>query len=168
MLTKKQIKKPSSRLNKLRTHSQLKYSNSFCKKHKSHKTNKNMEKPNANWYKYPFSEINNNYYDYGINLIFTKLIGQNETFKDAENFPNNIKTYIWGQKGENDAEDWILLCKLTNGKYAYFIAWCDYTGFDCSGGMKLYISSKLDMLVNMAMDDKYRSKYLTFIENKKN
>ena len=43
---------------------------------------------------------------------------------------------------------------------------CDYTGFDCRGGMKLYISSKLKTLVKMAMDDKNRTKYLDFTKHK--
>lgn len=123
-------------------------------------------KPNRNWYKYPFKEINNAdegiYDDYLLKYIFTKLYGQKETVKDAGDFPNNIKEYIWGQKGENDGKDWVLLCKLTNGKYAYYIAYCDSTGFDCRGVMKLYVASKIDTLVSMAMDDKYRRQYMDF------
>ena len=118
--------------------------------------------PNKSWYTYPFSVIE------PLDSIFTKLIGEKETFEDAGDFPNNISKYIWGEEGENDFVDWILLCKLSNGKYAYYTAWCDYTGFDCQGGMKLYISSKLKTLVKMAMDDKNRTKYITFLTNLQN
>jgi len=151
------------------------------KSHKSHMSSRKVSSisigvglPNKSWYKYPFDVIRewcNINVDIGIQLfcvndIFTPIIGQKETFEDAGDFPNNISKYIWGEEGENDFVDWILLCKLSNGKYAYYTAWCDYTGFDCRGGMKLYISSKIQTLVKMAMDDKNRSKYLDFIKQK--
>ena len=120
--------------------------------------------PNKSWYTYPFSVIQEFDLSFYISNIFTPIIGEKETFVDAGDFPNNISNYIWGEEGENDFVDWILLCKLSNGKYAYYTAWCDYTGFDCQGGMKLYISSKLKTLVKMAMDDKNRMKYLDFIK----
>ena len=57
--------------------------------------------------------------------------------------------------------------KRKNGKYAFYTAWCDYTGFDCQGGMKLYISSNINVLIKMAMDEKQRTKYSNFIKHKK-
>ena len=119
--------------------------------------------PKKSQYEYPFA-----FNDlYSSSSIFTPIIGEKETISDIGDFPNNISKYIWGQEGENDFIDWILLCKLTNGKYAFYTAWCDYTGFDCRGGMKLYISSKINVLIKMAMDDRQRSTYRDFIKNKK-
>ena len=122
--------------------------------------------PKKGWYSYPFNNLNKEYLSYGTIDIFTPIIGEKETINDIGDFPNNISKYIWGEEGEKDFIDWILLCKLSNGKYAYYTAWCDYTGFDCRGGMKLYISSKLKTLVKMAMDDKQRTKYIHFIKHK--
>jgi hypothetical protein len=161
MSTLKKIKRKRKNMHKKKTNkiSQL--------SHTSHMSTRKVSRisigvglPNKKWYTYPFSVIE------PLDSIFTKLIGEKETFEDAGDFPNNISNYIWGEEGENDFVDWILLCKLSNGKYAYYTAWCDYTGFDCQGGMKLYISSKLKTLVKMAMDDKNRSKYLSFIKHK--
>ncbi len=117
--------------------------------------------PKKSWYEYPFDNL------YFGSSIFTPIIGEKETINDIGDFPNNISKYIWGQEGENDFIDWILLCKLTNGKYAFYTAWCDNTGFDCRGGIKLYISSKINVLIKMAMDDRQRSTYRDFIKNKK-
>lgn len=37
-----------------------------------------------------------------------------------------------------------------------FGVWCDCTGFDCQGGMNLYLSKSLETLVNNAMDREIR------------
>ena len=117
--------------------------------------------PKKSWYKYPFDNM------YDDSSIFTPIIGEKEKISDMGNFPDNISKYIWGQEGEPDFIDWILLCKLTNGKYAFYTDWCDYTGFDCREGMKLYISSNINVLIKMAMDEKQRTKYSNFIKHKK-
>jgi hypothetical protein len=117
---------------------------------------------NASWYDYPFSTIKDDsgYLDnFSTFSIYTQLIGQPNTGGKIGNFPDNIKTYIWGREGENDEQSWLLLCQLDNGYYAYLEAWCDYTGFDCQGGMKLYCSKELHILVEMAMDDTARESY---------
>ena len=165
MSTLKKINKNAK--SKMLKNKTVKISQLSKKSHKSHMTSRKSSSisvgvglPNKSWYKYPFSVLE------PLDSIFTPIIGQKETFKDAGDFPNNISKYIWGEEGENDFVDWILLCKLSNGKYAYYTAWCDYTGFDCRGGMKLYISTKIQTLVKMAMDDKNRTKYLDFIKQK--
>jgi len=128
----------------------------------------NKFKPTIKWYKYPFSVINGdiinndyiNYSDYKLKNIFTPIPGQKQKLKDLGDFPNNIEEFIWGQKGINDEKSWILLCKLNNDNFAYFVASCDYTGFECQGGMKVYVSKKLDNLINYAMSNEEYSLYI--------
>ena len=130
--------------------------------HKSH-INKSSSIPKKSWYEYPFGSIIDIHGYYRKCDIFTPIIGEKEKLSDAGNFPHNIRKYIWGEEGDNDFIEWILLCKLTNGKYAFYTAWCDYTGFDCQGGMKLYIASSINVLVKMAMNEIQRTKYNIFI-----
>lgn len=61
---------------------------------------------------------------------------------------------------KNDEIDWYLLCKLKNNNYALYVAWCDYTGFDCQGGMKLYIAKDLNNLINYAMSNNIYKLYI--------
>lgn len=107
--------------------------------------------PPKEWFSYPFAEI---YVD-----IFRPLVASKATAEDAGNFPENIVDYIWGQQGCNDEEGWALLCKLDNDKYAYYYAWCDYTGFDCRSGMDLYIADDVKTLVTYAMNPAERDSY---------
>jgi hypothetical protein len=37
-------------------------------------------------------------------------------------------------EGEHDGPAWHWILELTNGKFAYLIGWCDYTGWDCQSG----------------------------------
>jgi len=88
----------------------------------------------------------------------THLPGQpNENIGD---FPKNIKKIIWAYEGENDEKPWRLFCKLTNNVYVFYIAWCDYTGFDCRGAMKAYASRKPGLLIKYGMGDDDYSDYL--------
>ena len=130
-------------------------------------TSQRQQSVNASWYDYPFSTIKDDsgYLDnFSTSSIYTNLIGQPDNSSHIGNFPDNIKTYIWGREGENDEESWLLLCQLDNGYYAYLEAWCDYTGFDCQGGMKLYCSKELHIHVEMAMDDTSRESYYIDIQ----
>ena len=69
--------------------------------------------------------------------------------------PQNIVDIYWYIEGEHDEEDWEFLGKIKYGdsfKYIYFNAWCDYTGFDCQGGIKIYISGSKDKLEKYAVN----------------
>jgi hypothetical protein len=94
---------------------------------------------------YPFSQM------YPLNEINTKILGL-PLLKPGK-FPKNIKEWLWSFPGENDFNPWYLLCRLKNNNYALYIAWCDYTGFDCRGGMKLYIAKDLENIINYAMSN---------------
>ncbi len=73
-----------------------------------------------------------------------------------EDFPRNIADYYWIQEGENDGEAWQCLCKLKNGCYVFYSASCDYTGFDCQGGMIMFISKNKERVFYECMDARSR------------
>lgn len=76
---------------------------------------------------------------------------------DAGKFPDNIVEFYWLHEGHNDEDAWQLLCKLDNGNFAFYSAWCDYTGFDCQGGMKLIVSKDLKCLFYDGLTDAQRT-----------
>lgn len=43
---------------------------------------------------------------------------------------NDIKSVIAQVPGMNDELNWHWVVLLQNGKFAYMVAWCDYTGWD--------------------------------------
>jgi hypothetical protein len=108
--------------------------------------------PNIKALEYPFSFIINQEYD--IQYFCKGILSEDK--EDPGDFPNNIIEYYWIHEGENDEEPWICLCKLDNGVYAFYSASCDYTGFDCQGGMELVISKNLDKLFNEGMTENDR------------
>ena len=99
--------------------------------------------------KYPFSFIAGSEDegwcgDYDTADFTEGLLGEEKC--DAGKFPDNIVEFYWLHEGHNDEDAWQLLCKLDNGNFAFYSAWCDYTGFDCQGGMKLIVSKDLKRL----------------------
>ena len=56
----------------------------------------------------------------------------------------HIEEYFWIHPGENDEDAWHCLGRLKDqGKgsyYFYYTASCDYTGFDCQGSMRMFVS----------------------------
>lgn len=103
--------------------------------------------------KYPFSGLD----DYRDDL-YEQIIGQPKY--EIGNFPYNIIEYIWIHEGENNEESWETLCRLDDGNFAYYIANCDYTGFDCQGNMSLYISHDLHILYDLGMTRRSYDLYL--------
>jgi hypothetical protein len=109
-----------------------------------------IDKLNLKALEYPFSFINNNDIYYKPSEICTGLV--NEEPINIGDFPNNIVEYYWIHEGTNDEENWHLFCKVITKEgeeaYVYYTAGCDYTGFDCQGDMKIYISRNAPALLN--------------------
>lgn len=108
--------------------------------------------PNIKSLQYPLSFIsrdgeNDSYHDPYYVKDFCKGLLEEEPFEIGD-FPNNIVEYYWIHEGKNDEEAWQLFCKIklpaevngNNEAYAYYTASCDYTGFDCQGGMQMSVS----------------------------
>lgn len=101
---------------------------------------------------YPFGVTNE--LAYSIEDIVEPLLTQSATdaVALAGDFPNNIAQWIWSRPGQKDGDSWLLLCRLNTGAYAFFSGWCDYTGFDCQGGMKLTVSKVLADVIEHGME----------------
>jgi hypothetical protein len=115
--------------------------------------------PNKALLEYPFSFIG----DEHLYIPQTLCRGlPDEEPLNCGDFPNNITEYYWIHEGENDEEPWMCLCKLSNepgsegDRYVFYSASCDYTGFDCQGGMEMIISKDKERLFTMGLTDRQR------------
>ena len=106
---------------------------------------------------YPFGEIPN--YRYG---MVKSLIHQSydEAVALAGDFPNNIVDWLWSSAGDDDEMPWLLLCRLSNGAYAFYEAGYQYSGFTIVGDMDLVVSRNLSDIIEYGMGDYQYSQYL--------
>ena len=117
--------------------------------------------PDKDALKYPFSYIAGSEEEkgwcdgYDVDDFVEGLLGEEKC--DAGKFPDNIAEFYWLHEGHNDEDAWQLLCKLDNSNYAFYTAWCDYTGFDCQGGMKLIVSKDLKRLLYEGLTERSRA-----------
>ena len=88
------------------------------------------------------------------------LLETEEELADSGNFPNNISYLYWVREGENDGDEWIALGDLENGAFFFYTGSCDYTGFDCQGGMNLWVSKKFENIIDHAMSEAEYQLYL--------
>ncbi len=69
--------------------------------------------------------------------------------------PRDIIKVYWYEEGENDVKPWYFIGKIKHKdsfKFVYYVGECDYTGFDCQGYMRLYVSKNLKKIINMSID----------------
>lgn len=115
---------------------------------------------------YPFSCISqptDQSYDYGYSYETIRraiVVETPEEQADGSGFPHNIKEYFWVQEGENEGDEWLALGQLENGAFFYFTGCCDYTGFDCQGDMRLWVSNSFQNILEHAMEPWHYEKYL--------
>lgn len=102
---------------------------------------------------YPYSCIGGEYSNYQVDSILVNICVETEVPEPGD-FPNNIQEHFWIRAGENDGDDWISCGKLTNGSYFLYCGGCDYTGFDCQGGMKLWVNKSWQRIIDHAMDER--------------
>lgn len=87
----------------------------------------------------------------GTHGILKPLVGQEEIVLADDAFPTEVAEYLWIHPGENDEEPWKAVGRLESGVHFFYKAECDYTGFDCQGGMELYVAKDLRTLIDLAM-----------------
>ena len=118
-----------------------------------HVLRKSVNDHNTDAFHYPFSEIGDTNYE--VEDILKPLLTQSvsEAVALAGDFPKNISQWLWSSPGQNDENPWLLLCRLNTGAYAFYRAGCDYTGFDCQGGMELTVSKDLADVVENGMQN---------------
>lgn len=61
--------------------------------------------------------------------IFNDEYNQKEIMKYALWKEEDVHEVVASLEGENDEEEWITIVILTNSKYGYLEAGCDYTGW---------------------------------------
>lgn len=61
-------------------------------------------------------------------------------------------------EGENDGPDWLVVVKLTDGRYAFVSAGCDYTGWDCQAGGRGMVSMSKSRLIRYGIGVGERSR----------
>ena len=114
-------------------------------------------------FEYPFGFINYDkcYKEFNIEnftlTLFDNKLKSERIDLTKINFPKDIKKVYWYDKGINDKKPWQVICKLRSNRhtfYVYYLAGCDYTGFDCQGYMKMYISKSFKKLLNLAIPSK--------------
>jgi hypothetical protein len=120
-----------------------------------------IAEPDKAAFEYPFSCISTGEEEswcesYDTDDFCKGLLGEEADDLSCGKFPDNIVEFYWLHEGHNDEDAWECLCKLDNGNFAYYSAWCDYTGFDCQGGMKLIVSKDLKRLFYEGLTDRSR------------
>lgn len=113
---------------------------------------------------YPYSyidEFNGPHSNYPITAILYPILVETEAERaDPGDFPKNIQEHFWVRVGENDGDSWLSAGQLTNGAYFYYSGGCDYTGFDCQGGMNLWVSKSWKNIVDHAMTEEEYELYI--------
>lgn len=84
-----------------------------------------------------------------------------EEVADVGTFPANIREHFWVREGENDGDSWLAVGQLTNDAYFFFTGGCDYTGFDCQGGMCLWVSKSLKNIIEHGMTNEEYDLYMS-------
>jgi hypothetical protein len=108
----------------------------------------------------PFSSINSED-NYSIKEMYKPLFDKKLKHIKVDlrkiRIPQGIVRIYWYQQGENDEQPWLFIAKIKYGekfKYIYYVAWCDYTGFECEGGMYFYLTDSLSKLLLQAVPEK--------------
>lgn len=58
-----------------------------------------------------------------------------------------VAEVIAASNGENDGECWVAIFRMSDGRYGFLSAWCDYTGWDCQSCGDFTVRNDLRTLV---------------------
>jgi hypothetical protein len=115
---------------------------------------------------YPLGYVNDQWQEhYSLENILRPIVLEKDSAA-AGDFPKNIREFFWVRCGENDGDSWLAAGQLTNDNYFFYSGGCDYTGFDCQGGMSLWVSKSWKNIVDHAMDGRDYEAYLRLDEPK--
>lgn len=59
---------------------------------------------------------------------------------------SDLARVVASSEGENDVSTWVAVALLSDGRYAFLEAGCDYTGWDCQAGGRVWVSDTLENL----------------------
>lgn len=60
--------------------------------------------------------------------------------------------------GENDGPAWVIAGRLTDGRWFYLEAGCDYTGWDCQAGGTAVVSADRERLIRFGITPEERTR----------
>lgn len=61
------------------------------------------------------------------------------------------------REGVHDEANWLAFGRLTDGRFFFLSAGCDYTGWDCQSGGMAFVADNKDDLIRFGMDEDERS-----------
>ena len=71
---------------------------------------------------------------------------------------SDVAEVIATAEGEKDGDSWVGAFRLTDGRFVFVSAWCDYTGWGCQDGGDAQVAATLDDLVRLAMGNEDRAR----------
>lgn len=63
----------------------------------------------------------------------------------------DVTKVVCVDEGENDGPEWLAVFELSNGKFGFLTAGCDYTGWECQASGEWQEANSLDELITMHM-----------------
>lgn len=69
----------------------------------------------------------------------------NVGFKDTD-----VAERLLTIKGENDVHEWHWIVRLHDGRWAYVVGGCDYTGWDCQSSAEAHFGDTRDEAIEQA------------------
>jgi len=108
------------------------------------------------WSDFPFKYATNGKCD---EVTFGPILGEaidpSITIEGCISF-SDFTEILYVQVGENDEQPWVYLVKHKDGYYVCFDAWCDYTGFDCRGVIKIAYSRNRENMIQFGLEENMR------------
>lgn len=53
----------------------------------------------------------------------------------------DVAEVLRSEEGIPDEENWMIVCRMKDGQFAFIEGGCDYTGWDCRGSAQAYYAS---------------------------
>lgn len=72
---------------------------------------------------------------------------------------NDVVEIVAQREGERDERDWVVVCKLADGRYALMSGGCDYTGWDCQSNVARFVGPSLPAIQRWAMSKDERREF---------
>ena len=73
---------------------------------------------------------------------------------------DDVEEVVAADAGENDERDWVAVLRLTDGRFVFMSAGCDFTGWDCQAGGRSLVGDSMESLMQLGMtaDERERLK----------
>lgn len=71
---------------------------------------------------------------------------------------DDVAEIVWMEEGANDGPDWLIGGTLSDGRWFFIAAGCDYTGWDCQSGGTAWVGLTRDDIERFGMGDSERER----------